>query len=147
MHPVVLGDCQISQIYDIALGEERDGWTSWVAFKCLCIKIEVSHECLKNLSCYFSNIKIFLTQKAIKHKLKWPRELLWDSRAFLAEPANAVIVIIPVKISTLKGNLDKEWQGDSSHLKFLLLLISTWSTFYHRHFRALWFGFYIGSMR
>lgn len=79
-----------SQIYDTALGQERDGWTLWVAFKCLSIKIEVSHECLKNFSCYFSNLKKNLNSESNKLQAKRAhRASVGQQKPFLAELANS----------------------------------------------------------
>lgn len=109
MHPVVLEDCQNSQIYDIALGEERGGWTPWVAFRCLRIKIEVSHECLKNLSCYFLQLKIFLNSESNKLQAKETQGAsVGQQKPLFSWTSKLFTVIIPVRISTLRNNLDKE---------------------------------------
>lgn len=79
-----------SQIYDTASGEDRVGWTPWVAFKCLSIKIEVSCECLKNLSCYFSKLKKFLNSESNKLQAKKAhRASVGQQKLFLAELANS----------------------------------------------------------
>lgn len=80
-----------SQIYDTAPGEERDGWTLWVAFECLSIKIEVSRECLKNLSCYCSNLKKKkLNSESNKLQAKKAhRASVGQKKLFLAELANS----------------------------------------------------------
>lgn len=79
----------------------------------------------------FLQLKKFLNSESNKLQAKKAqRASVEQQKPFLAELANSLIVIIPVKISTLKTNLDKELplQGHLFHLNFLLLLISTWST-------------------
>ena len=125
MHPVVLEDCQNSQISDIAFGGERDGCTPWVAFRCLSIKMEVSHECLKSLSCYFLQLKIFLNSESNKPKAKeTQRASVGQQKPFFSWTSKLFIVIIPVRISTLRNNLDKESRICKAIFPFKIFIIA-----------------------
>lgn len=73
-----------------------------VVFTCLCLA--GSHECLKSLSCYFSD---FLFGDKLPGK-KTQGASVGQQKLHSAEGANPLIITLAVKISVLKNDLDME---------------------------------------